>query len=135
MLRPIDQYFLQKEEPFKSCLEVLRRLILNFDEAITEEWKYGMPVYCYHGKMLCYLWIHKKFKQPYLGIVEGKRMNHPDLLQENRSRMKILLIEPMKDIPLKKIRTILKEAIHFTLEFSFGRKNDSTFLTALSSAC
>jgi len=59
MLRPIDQYFLQKEEPIKSCLEVLRRLILNFDEAITEE------------------------------------------------------IEPMKDIPLKKIRTILKEAISF----------------------
>ena len=113
MLRPIDQYFLQKEEPSKSCLEVLRRLILNFDEAITEEWKYGMPVYCYHGKMLCYLWIHRKFKQPYLGIVEGKRMNHPELLQENRSRMKILLIEPMKDIPLKKIRTILKEAISF----------------------
>ena len=111
MLRPIDHYFLQKEEPVKSCLQFLRQHILKQDSHITEAWKYGMPFYCFQEKMFCYLWVHKKFKQPYIGIVEGKRIHHPDLLQEKRARMKILLIDPAKDLPMKKIDGILKEVI------------------------
>lgn len=61
--------------------------------------------------MFCYLWTHKKYKQPYIGIVEGQRMSHPDLIQEKRARMKILLVDATKDIPVKKIQTILQEAI------------------------
>ena len=111
MLRPIDNYFLQKEEPVKTCLQFLRQYILQLDNRITEAWKYGMPFYCINGKMFCYLWIHKKLLQPYIGIVEGMKIHHPDLLQEKRARMKILLINPEKDIPVKKIRIILKEAL------------------------
>jgi hypothetical protein len=49
-----------------------------------------MPSFSYKGKVFCYLWFHKKHKQPYLLMVEGKRLNHPDQIQENRSRMKII---------------------------------------------
>jgi hypothetical protein len=111
MLRPIDNYFLQKEEPVKSCLQFLRAYILKQDINITEAWKYGMPFYCYKGKMFCYLWVHKKYHQPYIGIVEGKRINHPELIVEKRARMKILLSDPTIDIPIKKIDNILKEVI------------------------
>lgn len=111
MLRPIDTYYLQKEEPVKGCLLVLRELILKHDSNITEAWKYGMPFFCYNGKMFCYLWVHKKLLQPYLGIVEGGKINHPDLLQEKRARMKILLINAEKDIPVKKIKGILKDVL------------------------
>lgn len=110
-MKPVDNYFNQKEEPVKSCLLFLRLYILKLNPNITETWKYGMPVYCYHGKMLCYLWVHKKHLQPYLGIVEGKRIHHPMLIQEKRARMKILLLDPAKDIPVKTIHSILKEAI------------------------
>lgn len=111
MLRPIDNYFLQHDEPIKSCLEFLREYILKQDEHITGEWKYGMPFYCFKRKMFCYLWVHKKYRQPYLGIVEGKLINHPDLIIEKRSRMKILLIDPNQDLPIEKIAGILGEAI------------------------
>ena len=113
MLRPIDVYFLKKEEPNRSCLQFLRTFIPQLSEEITEEWKYGMPFYYYKRKMFCYLWVHKKFGQPYIGIVEGAKMNHPELLQEKRARMKILLVDPQKDIPVKKIKTILREALSF----------------------
>jgi hypothetical protein len=111
MLSPIDNYFMQQEEPVKSCLQFLREHILKLDKSITEKWQYGMPFYYYNDKRICYLWVHKKFSQPYLGIVEGKRIDHPDLLQEKRARMKILLIDPGKNIPLKKINLILKEVL------------------------
>jgi hypothetical protein len=112
-MRPVDNYFVQKEEPIKSCLLFLREFVKGFDQGITEEWKYGMPFYYYHGKMFCYLWVHKKYKQPYIGIVEGKRIKHPDLLQEKRARMKIMLFAPEKDLPVKTIRSILNEAKKF----------------------
>lgn len=89
----------------------MREHILSRDSNITEAWKYGMPMYCYNGKMFCYLWVHKKLLLPYLGIVEGKKIDHPDLIQEKRARMKILLLDPLKDIPVRKINAILKQVL------------------------
>jgi len=70
-LRPVDEYYLGLREPVKGCLELLRDFILQLDVQVSEEWKYKMPFYNYKGKMFCYLWMHKKYKQPYLGIVKG----------------------------------------------------------------
>lgn len=111
MLSEIDHFYLDKEEPLKSCLLALRGLILSQDKNITCHWKYKLPFFYYNEKMFCYLWIHKKYKQPYIGIVKGNQLNHPDLLLENRSQIKILLIDPEKDIPVKTINTILKKAL------------------------
>ena len=111
MLRPIDNYFLQKEEPTRSCLQFLRAHILKLDPNITEAWRYGIPFYFYKGKRFCYLWVHKKYEQPYLGIVDGNKIGHPDLIAEKRTRMKILLIDPNKNIPVKKINSILRAVL------------------------
>lgn len=111
VLKDIDQYYLQQEEPVKSCLQYLREYILKKDGNISEAWKYRMPMFCYNGKMFCYVWVHKKLKQPYIGFVEGKKLNHPDLIQEKRARMKILLLDASKDLPVRKIDSILNAAI------------------------
>ncbi len=49
-MREIDIYFLEKEEPFKSCLMALRNSILTHDTTIVEIRKYGMPCYCYKNR-------------------------------------------------------------------------------------
>jgi hypothetical protein len=112
MLRDIDHFFLQKEEPAKSCLIALREIILRQDVEVTVAWKYGMPFFCYKGKMFCYLWVHKTMKQPYIGFVEGKYLNHQKLLTEKRTRMKIFLCDPEKDLPVKTIESILKQSLN-----------------------
>jgi hypothetical protein len=71
-----------------------------------------MPFFCFKGKMFCYLWVHKKHKQPYIGIVEGKQINHSNLIIEKRSRMKIMLFHPNKDLPIMTIETILQKALN-----------------------
>lgn len=48
---------------------------------------------------------------PYLRIVEGKQLSHPNLLIEKRWRMKIMLLDPTRDLPIKTIKSILKEAL------------------------
>lgn len=116
MLSPIDHYFEQQEEPTKSSMLFLRSFLSKFDSDITETWKYKMPVYCYKGKMLCYLWIHKKYKSngiplPYIGIIDGNLIDEPDLIKEERARMKILLIDPQEDIPVDRIERLLRAMI------------------------
>ena len=112
ILRETDNYYEQKEEPVKSCLLALRDIILSQDKDISAAWKYGMPFFCYKGKMFCYLWVHKKYQLPYIGIVEGKKFNHPDLIIEKRSRMKIMLFDPCEDLPVEIINSILQQAIN-----------------------
>lgn len=109
----LSDFYLQQNEPIKGTLLALRDIILKQDDNITNVLKYGMPFFCYKGKMFCYLWIHKKHKQPYLGIVEGKRFDDPFLIQEDRSRMKIMLFDPNTDLPLQTIEDILQRDLAF----------------------
>lgn len=111
-MKPQDNFYLQFEEPLRGCLLALKEIILSQDQSITPEWKYGMPMFYYKGKMFCYIWVHKKLHQPYIGLVEGKRLEHPDLVQEKRARMKIMLFDADKDLPINTIKSILQSAIY-----------------------
>jgi len=107
----IDNYYLNKEEPNKSCLLALRNIISKQDKNISETRKWGMPCFCYKNKMFCYLWTDKKTDEPYILFVEGKHLNHPKLEEGNRSRMKILRVNPNKDLPIKTIALLLNQAL------------------------
>ena len=111
--KAVDDFYLRQDEPVKGCLLALRDMILSQDKNISHVLKYGMPFFCYKGKMFCYLWINKKYGKPYLGMEEGKRLEHPDLITEKRSRMKIMLFDPAKDLPVKTITAILQTALDF----------------------
>ncbi|MES2794828.1 MAG: DUF1801 domain-containing protein [Bacteroidota bacterium] len=110
-MREFDNFFLQNDEETNECFLALKNIILNYDPLITSAWKYGMPFFCYKGKMFCYLRRSKKYKKPYIGFVEGKLIEDSNLLQEDRSRMKILLIDSNQDIPFDTIQQILGKAI------------------------
>lgn len=106
-----DHFYLSQPEPRQSCLLALRDIILAQDANISHTIKYGMPFFCYKNKMFCYLWVNKKLDLPYLGIVEGKHFNQPELIEEKRSRMKTMLIDPNSDLPVQRISQILQQAI------------------------
>ncbi len=116
MISELDLFYLKQEEQIKDCLLALKTVILNFDKEITPEWKYKLPFFYYKGRPLCYFWIHKKYKQPYIGFVDGGLMNHSSLLQEKRSRMKILLVDQCSDLPLATVHAILTQALQFCLK-------------------
>lgn len=107
----LDDYYLNKEEPNRSCLLALRSLILDQDPNISETRKWGMPCFCYGKKMFCYLWTDKKTEEPYILMVEGKHLSHPQLEMGNRARMKIFRVKPDRDIPVDTILSILNEAL------------------------
>ena len=106
-----DEFYLSKEEPNRSCFLALRDLILNQDILITETTKYGMPCFCYENKAFCYLWKDKKTGEPYILFVEGKQLEHPLLETGGRARMKILPVNPNKDLPKQMIELLLHKAL------------------------
>ncbi|MEO6176262.1 MAG: DUF1801 domain-containing protein [Flavobacterium circumlabens] len=111
-MKEIEIFYEKQEQTFKEVLLALKEIILRQDQDITNVLKYGMPFFCYKGKMFCYLWIHKKLQQPYIGIVEGKYFDEPFLIQEKRSRMKIMMLDFSKDLPLDEIEIILQKALN-----------------------
>ena len=106
-----DNFYLDKEEPNKSCLLTLRTIILDQDNDISETKKYGMPCFCFKNKMFCYLWTDKKSNYPYILFVEGKYLNHAKLESGDRARMKIFKVNPNKDLPIKTIQALLNQAL------------------------
>lgn len=110
-MKPIDNYFLQKPESLRESMLFLRSYLSSFDSAITEEWKYSLPFYYYKNKMFCYLNIDKKSGHPYIGIVDGSKMDFPELVKGDRKRMKVLIVDPGTEIPVAIISKILSCSI------------------------
>lgn len=114
MLAELEAFYQQHQEPNQSCLLALRSLILDFaPEHIHEERKWGLPFFYFKKKAFCYLWIDKKTDTPYVGIMEGRNIEHTTLIKGNRKRIKILPIDPNKDIPLETLYEILSMAKAF----------------------
>jgi hypothetical protein len=111
MFDPISNFYVSQPEPNQSCLLAVRKIILDHNKSLTEHWKYGAPFFYYKQKMFCYFWINKKTGLPYIGIADGMQLDFPELIQEKRARMKILNLNPHKDLPIKKIKAILDAAI------------------------
>ena len=111
MTSDLDNFYLSKEEPNRSCLLAMRDILLAQDEKVNETRKYGMPCFCYGKKMFAYLWVDKKTHEPYILMVEGNRLDHPALEAGTRARMKILRVDPNADLPLEAIEEVLGMAL------------------------
>ena len=111
MLNDLNAYYISKEEPTKGTLLALRKFILDFDPNITETWTHRMPMFRYNGKLLCYLWIDKATYTPYIGMYRGLELDHPKLILGTRNKMKIMHIDPEKDLPLRTLKKIMRMAV------------------------
>jgi hypothetical protein len=107
----LESFFLEQKEPFKNCLFALRDIILKQHHGISETVKYGMPCYLYGSKPLFYLWKDKKTSHPYVLFVDGLLLDDPILIQGERTRMKIMIFDPSKDIPISKLEELLQQAL------------------------
>lgn len=108
MLNPLENYFLQQEEPLQSCMLYLRDWLKK--QNLEESYKFSTAFYSYKGKMFCYMSVRKKDKQFYLGFVQGYKMKHPSLKKEGRKQIKVYYINPEVDLPIKSRLEVIKVA-------------------------
>jgi hypothetical protein len=110
-IRQVDAFYLNTKEPNKSCLLALRSIILQQDPQMSETQKWGMPCFCYKERVFCYLWIDKKTAKPYILMVRGDQLHHPQLEMGKRTKMKSFSVDPNEDLPIETIRNILQVSL------------------------
>jgi uncharacterized protein YdhG (YjbR/CyaY superfamily) len=119
-----DHYYEKHEEPNQSCLLALRKLILSSHPDVNEAIKWGIPCFMRGKRMFCFLSIHKKSGQPYILWSDGIHMEHPLLEQGDRKLMKVMMINPNEDLPVKEIEEILGIALELAKKkFQLKPKN------------
>ncbi|HWY10537.1 MAG TPA: DUF1801 domain-containing protein [Bacteroidia bacterium] len=106
MLNPLEDHFLKHGEPHQSCMLFLRKWLIA--QGLEEKFKYMTAMYYYKDKAFCYLTVSGKDKKLYLGFVKGHLMKHPKLEQEGRKQIKVLYLNPEKDLPIKTLNEIVK---------------------------
>jgi hypothetical protein len=112
-IKSVDDFFVSLQEPLQSTLLAIDSILKQQDKNIVVAIKYGMPFYHYKGRMFAYLWQDKKTKEPYIGFVEGQKINHPKLEPGDRKRIAILQCSTTKDLPIAAIKAITKQALDF----------------------
>ena len=108
MLNPLENYFLKQPEPHQSCMLYLRKWLTA--QGLEEQYKYLTAMYYHKGKPLCYLSVRTKDKQLYIGFMKGYLMKHTKLEKEGRKQIKVLYLDPEKDVPVKILSEIVNKA-------------------------
>ena len=113
IMRPLHPKIAAAYEVFSDEITSLflsaRDIIISESEGFTDELKFGLPFLYYQKKMFCYFWQEKKTGQPYIGFMEGHRSEHPLLIAGDRTRVKILPIDPEADLPYESLLEIIQE--------------------------
>jgi hypothetical protein len=107
----LEEYYENQPKDIRDCLLFCKKFILNYDSNLAEAWKYKLPFFVYKGKSFAYFHHKRKENRLYIGFHKGKDINHPSLLSEGRKQIKIFLLDPQKDIPIKELEEVLQLAI------------------------
>ena len=110
-MNALDNFYLEKDEPIQSCLLALRSIILNYNPDFEPLWRYRLPCYKYQNQIFCYLWVDRKTQFPYIAVGKGVQIEHPDLVQGNRTFVKLFYVNPEEDIPIETIHKIFDLAM------------------------
>jgi hypothetical protein len=119
----IDSFFQKQQEPARSTLIWLREHIKKQHPELEEKWRYGMPFFDLDGRMFCYLWCASSTGTPYIGFVDGAIIDHPALVQGERKRMKIFLVDPTQDAPVEMLNEVLAYAVAVRKAKAAGQPN------------
>lgn len=69
-MKDIDNFYLDKEAPNKSCLITLKAVICSYNKGFISQWKYRLPCFMYQNQIFCYLWVDKKTQFPHISQSE-----------------------------------------------------------------
>jgi len=111
MITKLESYYLNKPEPYQSCLLALRDIILQANTEICHERKFQIPFFTYRGKKLGYLWLNGK--KLMLGFCQDKSLLEETPGFKAKDRYESMQIDPNEDIPVEAILLKLKYYLDF----------------------
>jgi hypothetical protein len=107
MLTALESYYVNKPEPYQSCLLALRDIILRANPGICHERKFQIPFFTYKNKKLGYLWLNNK--KLMLGFCLDKSLQEAIAGTKPKDKYESVRIDPNADIPID----MIMEKLHY----------------------
>lgn len=107
----VDGYIAAKSEPVQATLEALRSLVKESLPEVSEEMKWGAPVFCDPtGNALVYLYGGKK--HAHLGFIHGTELDDPQNILEGRGVSgRHVKLDQAEAIPEGPLTALLKQCV------------------------
>lgn len=113
----VDEFMAQLDHPFKEEVQLIREIIKNVNQDITEQVKWKAPTFSYNGEYLVTfnLWekkrIHLVFHNPMISQVKSK------WLEGNYDHRRMAYFSDRADIHIKKmiLEKVLKDLIRLQI--------------------
>lgn len=112
-MKPVDEYFLNQEEPFQSIMLYVRSVILNTLPEIEETYSYRIPFYNIGKKPMIYLNILKGKDYVDVAFVQGILLEEkfPILKNDNnRKQVRSIQLKRLEDLDQENFVALLHEA-------------------------
>jgi len=98
MTTPLESYYLNKPEPYRSCLLALKDIILSSNPGIVHERKFQIPFFTYRDKKIGYLWLDRKKVK--IGFCLDKSLQETVNGIKPKDVYESMQIDPNADIPI-----------------------------------
>lgn len=112
-MKPVEDYFLKQDEPYRSIMLYVRSVILKTLPEINERYSYGVPFYNVDKKPLLYLNILKGTDFVDVAFVQGilLRDRFPMLKDYNkRKQVRSIQVKSLEDLNELEFVKLLNEA-------------------------
>ena len=106
-MSPLEDYFEALPEDYREVMLVVRDYLRAAPYGFEEKYKWDTPTYYAGGRYVCYLYYRPKARRAYLGFGRAAGIAHPLLLAEGRAQIRILVLDPGEDVPLRAIGEVL----------------------------
>jgi len=112
-MNELESYYEALDEGQRELFFALQHIILGFDQAINQRWKWKTPFFYWNDSPLVYFSVNRKDGRPYLGFIDGHRMANTALEKDGRKMVKVVHFRTDEDLPLAVLKGLLWEAIGF----------------------
>ena len=116
-MRPIDEYFINQEEPFQSIMLYVRHVILKTIPEVTERFSYNAPFYLIDKKPMLYLNRLKGTEHVDVAFVHGVifEKDFPILKNhKNRKQVRSIQLKSIEELNEIQFVELLKMAVEQT---------------------
>ena len=112
-MKPVENYFLEQQEPYQSIMLYVRQVILKTLPNITERYSYKIPFYNLGKKPMIYLNMLKGTNFVDVAFVQGILLENdfPELKNHNnRKQVRSIQIRQIEDLNELRFVELLKAA-------------------------
>ena len=110
-MSPLERHYDALPPGHRELLLAARAWLLEQPYGLREEYKWSTPCFAYAGRHACYLYHQAKRARSYVAFPAGRFLEHPLLRADGRKLIRVLDLDPDRDLPVEAISNCLAQQV------------------------